>query len=246
MAEELFHDPELAQFYDLDNGWGADRDFCLTLAGRATSVLDLGCGTGELATVLAKTRRVTGVDPARAMLGVARSRIGGERVQWVETDARTVRLGERFGLVVMTGHAFQCLLTEDDQLAVCRTIAAHLAPGGTFIFDSRNPAVEEWRDWVPEKSRGAISHPELGDIETWNDARFDHAAGIATYETFYRSARSGRTWRASSRIRFSTREEIAAGIAGAGLRVDRWMGDWAGGPLEPLSPEIIPVGGLAD
>ena len=45
----------------------------------------------------------------------------------------------------MTGHAFQCLLTKDDQQALCATIAAHPAPGGTFIFDSRNPAVEEWR-----------------------------------------------------------------------------------------------------
>ena len=119
-------------------------------------VLDLGCGTGLLAAALGEGGEVFGVDPAAAMLDVARRRAGGQRVTWVEADARTVRLGRRFDLIVMTGHAFQVLLTDDDQRAVCETIAAHLVPGGTFIFDSRNPAAEEWREWTPAASRRAF------------------------------------------------------------------------------------------
>src|SRR5690349_10909698 len=64
MDDPLYRDPALAQFYDVANQWGADFDYCVSLASNATSVLDLGCGTGELASALAQNRKVTGVDPA--------------------------------------------------------------------------------------------------------------------------------------------------------------------------------------
>ena len=245
MTESLFHDPDFTRFYDIDNPWDTDKDYCLALARDAKSVLDLGCGTGELATALAKTRRVTGVEPAAAMLDHARRRQGAQNVRWVEADARGVRLDETFDLVVMTGHAFQCLLTEEDQRALCATIAAHLAPGGRFIFDSRNPVVEEWKKWTPDATRRTIAVPDLGQIEAWNDARFDHASGTVAYDTIYSEPRSGRKWQATSRLLFGEQAQIAEVIASAGLSVQRWMGDWTGGPMTPNSPEIIPVGGPA-
>ncbi|HVK90709.1 MAG TPA: class I SAM-dependent methyltransferase, partial [Mycoplana sp.] len=109
--DRLFDDADLADFYDLENGWGADLDFCAGLAAQANSVLDLGCGTGELAIALGEGRRVVGVDPATAMLDIARTKSGAERVRFIEADARTLRLGEHFDLIVMTGHAFQVFLT---------------------------------------------------------------------------------------------------------------------------------------
>lgn len=156
-----------------------------------------------------------------------------------------MRLDETFDLIVMTGHAFQCLLTQDDQQALCATIAAHLAPGGTFIFDSRNPAVEEWRQWTPDQSRGMINVPGLGQFETWHDVRFDHDTGIAAYDTVYCDQKTGQTWQATSRILFASQSQIAAAIESAGLKAHRWMGDWTGRPMTETSPEIIPVGGLA-
>jgi SAM-dependent methyltransferase len=241
MQDRLFHDPELVQFYDAENGWGADTRYCRHLAATAASVLDLGCGTGLLAAELGTTHEVWGVDPAAAMLDVARNREGGSAVTWLEADARTVRLGRRFDLVVMTGHAFQCFLTDADQLAVCKTIAAHLAPGGTFIFDSRNPSREEWREWGPEASRRHFDLPPHGRIEAWNDVRQDTATGIVTYDTQYRNS-DGRAWMASSRIRFASKDSIADRLQQAGLHAHRWMGDWQGSEWSATSAEIIPVG----
>lgn len=246
--DRLYRDADLAQFYDLVNGWGSDFDTCLELARDARSVLDLGCGTGELAAHLAAPpadgREVVGVDPAAAMLDVARNRPGGEMVTWVQAAAQSVRLGRAFDLVVLTGHAFQVFLTEADQRAVLVTIAAHLAPEGRFVFDSRNPAAVAWREWGPEESRRSLQHPRLGPVDCWNDAVHDPATGIVTYETHYRVSQSGELFSASSQIRFTDKAVLAAMLAEAGLAVERWLGDWQGGAYHPGAREIIPVGRL--
>ncbi|WP_373504815.1 trans-aconitate 2-methyltransferase [Aestuariivirga sp.] len=243
MQDRLFADPELVQFYDIENGWADDTRYCLALAKDSRSVLDLGCGTGLLAAALGHSRDVVGVDPAGAMLDVARAREGGAGVTWVEADARTVRSGRRFDLIVLTGHAFQCFLTDEDQRAVARTIAAHLEPDGTFVFDSRNPACEEWREWTPELSRRIIRHPRLGQIEAWNDVAFDAGREIATYGTFYR-AEDGRLWEAQSSIRFASMDTIATGLHEAGLIVKQWLGNWQGEAFRADASEMIAVGRL--
>jgi len=242
--DRLYDDPDLVQFYDLENGWGPDFDFCTRLAEDAKSVLDLGCGTGELAAKLAERCEVTGVDPAASMLQVARRRPGGEQVTWIQGDARGLELGRRFDLILLTGHAFQVFLTPEDQLAALRTMALHLGPQGRFLFDSRNPAAEAWRNWGPEKSRRELEHPTLGAVEAWNDVAYDPATGIATYETHYRVEATGEHLSATSKIRFTPKDELETLISEAGLHVTRWYGDWRSGPCTPASKELIPLGGL--
>lgn len=242
--DRLYSDPDLVQFYDIENEGGVDLGHCLRLAEGRRSVLDLGCGTGQLAAALADGRFVTGVDPAAAMLDIARHRPGGQTVNWVEADARDIRLGRTFDLVLLTGHAFQVFLTETDQKAVLRTIAHHLAPGGYFIFDSRNPCMEEWRDWNPKQSERILEHPRLGAVKAWNDTAQDAATGIVTYETHYEVLASGRRLSAKSDISFPTKEALAEMLDGVGLVVEEWLGDWLGGAYRQTSPEITPIGRL--
>lgn len=249
-SDPLFRDPDFASFYDLENGDEAEsgRDdfaFCRTLARDATSVLDLGCGTGELAASLARGRRVVGADPAAAMLDVARQRPDGDKVRWIEAGAQDVRLAETFDLILLTGHAFQVFLTDDDVRAVLKTIAMHLAPSGRFVFDTRNPSYRMWETWTPEKSVRTVTHPVHGTVKAWNDVQFDDATGIATYQTFYQVQATGKLLSASSQIRFIDKERLSALIEEAGLKVERWLGDWQGAPWEAGLKEIIPIGRLA-
>jgi SAM-dependent methyltransferase len=208
-------------------------------------VLDLGCGTGIFSVALARLEaEVVGVDPAAAMLAVARSRPGGEALTWVEAGAQGLDLGRRFEAVVMTGHAFQTLLTAEDRAACLATMARHLAPGGRFFFDSRNPDAREWLDWTPEATREVRAHADHGMVERWNAAEATDEPGVIEYQTHYRVP-DGRHWQARSRIAFSGLEELGAAITAAGLRVDHWYGDPAGGRLRPGCPDFIPLGVLA-
>lgn len=245
--DRLYHDPDLADFYDLENGWERSPDFtyCRTFAEAAESVLDLGCGTGALAVALSGGRRVVGVDPAPAMLAIAREKPGADAVDFIEGDARTLRLGRRFERIVLTGHAFQVFLTPDDRRAALATIAAHLAPGGRFIFDSRNPACREWEEWGPEESMRVVEHPRFGAVAAWNDVAHDPQTGIVTYGTHYEIRATGKRLSAASRIAFPEKAELETLIAEAGLSVERWLGDWEGKPWQPGATELIPIGTLA-
>lgn len=246
MTDKLYTDPTIASFYDVENEWMDDSETCFEMAEQAGSVLDLGCGTGLLAAALADgKRRVVGVDPAAAMLDIARKREGGAAVHFVEADARTLDLGESFDLIVLTGHAFQVFLTREDRLAVLGVIAKHLSPKGRFIFDSRNPAAEEWLEWNREESERLIEHPTLGTFMAWNEASFDPATGVVTYETHYQNLIGTKHFEASSKIAFPDKTEIEALLKEAGLKAEKWMGDWSGEAYVANSPEIIPVGGKA-
>ena len=155
-----------------------------------------------------------------------------------------MRLGQSFDLVLLTGHAFQCFLTAVDQLAVLHTIAAHLAPMGQFIFDSRNPNAREWLEWTQERSFHTIIHPRLGPVRAWHDTVWNSSTGVATYQTHYSAVYTGKNLTSRSDIAFPAKDDLQMMLAESGLRAERWLGDWTGSSYSEASPEIIPIGRL--
>jgi len=107
-------DPRLIGLYDVLNAGDADYLFYERLIGsRPLAVVDVGCGTGVFAVRLARLgHRVCGIDPAEAMLSVARLRDGGDLVRWRLGVASHLPLEMQCDVAVMTGHAFQCLLMD--------------------------------------------------------------------------------------------------------------------------------------
>jgi ubiquinone/menaquinone biosynthesis C-methylase UbiE len=109
-----YPDEEAAGLYDLLNPWGRSDDFYLALAMEAKSVLDVGCGTGALlhrARDAGHAGRLCGVDPDKARLNVARLR---EDVEWVSGTAASMKFAREFELALMTGDAFQALVSDED------------------------------------------------------------------------------------------------------------------------------------
>jgi hypothetical protein len=50
-----------------------------------------------------------------------------------------MHLGERFGLIYLTGNAFQAFLTRGDQEALLQGVRSHLRDDGLFVFGTRAP-----------------------------------------------------------------------------------------------------------
>jgi SAM-dependent methyltransferase len=96
----------------------------------ARDLLEIGCGTGF---VLDGIRRrfsgldLTGADPFRAGLAVARRRLPGIRL--LQLDARDLRFSEAFDVVT----AFDVLEHIDDDSGVLERAAHSLRPGGGLI-----------------------------------------------------------------------------------------------------------------
>src|SRR5215468_2430648 len=94
----------LAAHYDADNAERPDFAFYLELAARLGSqrVIDIGCGTGRLASRLAATGvEVIGLDPQPTMLALARQQPNARAVHWLGGTADTLP-ADWADLVVMT------------------------------------------------------------------------------------------------------------------------------------------------
>ncbi|HTQ03901.1 MAG TPA: class I SAM-dependent methyltransferase [Polyangiaceae bacterium] len=147
-----------SRYYDLlyrDKDYRGEADYVHALIERhrpgAKTLLDLGCGTGRHASLLAERGYdVVGVDRSPAMLDEARARkVTGGRTEFVEGDLRSVRLARKFDVVVSLFHVMSYQTTNADLLAGLATLRAHLAPGGLFIFDCwYGPAVLHLRPAV--------------------------------------------------------------------------------------------------
>lgn len=236
MTDLHYTDPRLARLYDQDCGWGADLGFYLALAPAAPCrILDLGCGTGRLCLAFANLgHRVTGVDPAAAMLSVARSLPGGAAVNWVQATAQTFASPDRFDLIVMTGHAFQVLIEDAAVDAALTAIRTHLAPGGTLAFETRNPAL----DWAGRWD-GELGVLTLDDQPVLQSRYVLQAtADLITFETHY--AFRDATLISTSTLRFHTRAALQTRLATHGLACHSILGDWSAAAFDPdHSDEIV-------
>ena len=171
VPDAIFAERRLAEIYDpLDPDRG-DLELYLGVAAEfgAGSVLDVGCGTGTFACLLAdRGVDVTGVDPAAASLDVARRKPGADRVRWLHGEATSLP-SLQVDLATMTGNVAQVFLTGEDWSATLRGIHAALRPGGHLVFETRDPARQAWLGWNRAATFRRVGIPGVGEVETWVD-----------------------------------------------------------------------------
>lgn len=232
-----YSDDEAAALYEVLNPWGPGDDFYLALVMDATSVLDVGCGTGALlrrARQAGHAGRLCGLDPDPAMLAVARRR--GD-VEWVAGTAASMAFDREFDLAVMTGHAFQVLVGDEELRASLTAIRRALADGGRFGFETRNPLARAWERWNPGNATDVVDpsgrpvrithevESVVGDVVTFTETTSDPDGAPLRVD------------RAS--LRFLDVEALAGLLAAAGFEVEARYGGWSREPADPASPEIV-------
>jgi ubiquinone/menaquinone biosynthesis C-methylase UbiE len=246
-AEDNLEEFADAALYDAENPWAADDDFYLAVAlHNGGPVLDLACGTGRLTRALAaRGLSITGIDLAQPMLERARmlARQANLRVEWVEADCRRFDLGRHFALALMTGHAFQALLTEADQRACLARVAAHLEPGARFAFELRNP-----KAGAVERNHHAYTVPVQDLHGRWIDrsiaSRYDPQTQIEDVTRRRTMRDTGQTATTHIRLKYTTAEALDRLLAEAGFTVEARYGDWSRAPFTEDSIEIITVARL--
>ncbi|GIG23628.1 methyltransferase type 11 [Cellulomonas chitinilytica] len=230
------YDARLVDLYDGDNPDGPDHDFYRTLADElgASSILDLGCGTGILTVTFARPgRRVVGVDPSATMLAHASRRPGGDGVRWVLGDSRDVPPGP-FDLAVMTGNVAQHIAEADWEQAL-RDVHRALAPGGVLAFESRNPAARAWERWAGEPTVRTTVH---GPLREWFDVtELEGGAVRLTAHNVFES--SGEHVVEEQVLTFRSREAIERSLTAAGFVVDAVWGDWDRGAWSADGPLVV-------
>jgi ubiquinone/menaquinone biosynthesis C-methylase UbiE len=233
--DEHYINPRLAAVYDNESGWSEDRQFYLELAGDdPIDILDFGCGTGLIANAYAERgHRVTGADPASAMLEIARKRAPGNHIEWIEATSQDFRSDKRFDLIIMTGHAFQVLLEPQDVSATLQNVRKLLKPSGRFVFETRNPKI----DWIARWTHERHFETEFGPLEVIRRIT-KHNAERIRFDTRFCFPDGEFTSR--SELRFWTEDELRTLIGSVRLAVIAFYGDWQKGSFEPgRSEEMI-------
>jgi SAM-dependent methyltransferase len=183
-----------ARYYNLlyrDKDYAGEATFIQTLlqahAPETQSILELGCGTGNHALLLAKAGyTVHGVDLSSQMLQQASDRVSQlpqelvSKLAFSQGDIRTIRLDRKFDAIVSLFHVISYQTTNQDLQATLATAKAHLKPGGVFIFDcwygpavlSDRPTIRIKRLEDEEIGITRIAEPLMHPNQNWVDVNY--------------------------------------------------------------------------
>lgn len=186
-----------SKYYDLlyrDKDYSGEIAFITQLLERygagMRDILELGCGTGLHASLLAEKGYVVhGVDLSASMLEAAATRQAGlprevaGRLEFSPGDVRDYRAERIFDAVLSLFHVVSYQSTNDDLLAMFKNVAGHLRKGGVFVFDywytpavyTHRPTVRVKRMSSPEISVTRIAEPTVYAADSLVDVVYDIA-----------------------------------------------------------------------
>ena len=133
-------------------------EYAKRLCGENGEILELGCGTGRVALVLAKEGFfVTGLDLSQQMLEVFQNKLAKEVAVYPELERRMkivygsmsdFYIERKFALITAPFRAFQAVTIQRDIEVTLSCVREHLTEGGLFIVNvfnpNKNPLNEDW------------------------------------------------------------------------------------------------------
>ena len=188
------------------------------------TVLDLGCGTGTIACLLAERGyQVIAVDGSQEMLTEAANKAAELEHPPLLLCQRMqrLRLLEPVDAAVSTLDSLNYLTRERDLRQTFRRVHRWLRPGGLFVFDVNTP----WK--LRRMDRQMYMDETEESFCVWRTF-FSEKTGVCTYQVDLFQARADGAWERSfeeHRERAWTAEQLRAFLEEAGFRQVRFFGD---------------------
>jgi ubiquinone/menaquinone biosynthesis C-methylase UbiE len=215
------HYDELMQVvpYDL---WA---DYVMTLFAlvghHPRRVLDCACGTGNVTFELTRHGlNMTGVDLSAHMIGVARAKLDNVRaddspapIRFFQADLTNFDLGETFDAATCLYDSLNYILNPVKLQASFGRIAAHVEPGGVFVFDM-NSEYALMTDLFTQRE----NKPTRNLHYDWR-AQFDRDSKICTVTMHFERKTAGgavEEFNETHRERAYSRREIETMLAATG------------------------------
>lgn len=216
VPDPLFADPRLAGIYDELEADRSDLDHYDAILAElgATSVLDVGCGTGVLARRLAaRGLTVVAVDPAAASIDVARSKPGADLVTWLHADATRLP-AMSVDAAVMTGNVAQVFITDEECQSTLVGIRHAVRDGGHLVFETRYPAYRAWEEWMETPTE--VTPTSAGPVE-YSIEILSAEMPLLSFRQRYRFLTDGTELTSDSTLCFRDRAEIERTLVAAGF-----------------------------
>jgi len=221
VPDRIFADPRLAALYDVVDDDRSDLDVYTSMVDElgASSVLDVGCGTGTFACRLARRGiDVVGLDPAVASLDVARGKVGAEKVRWIHGDACDLP-ALSVDVAVMTGNVAQVFLSDANWAQVLAAVGRSIRDAGWLVFEARDPDQRAWERWTRAGTYRDLQVPAVGRVETWTELT-EVAEPYVSFRQTFRFHADGAELLSDSTLRFRHRDEIAEILISAGFELN--------------------------
>ena len=225
-------------YYDLSLEHRGDLPFWASMARRwgAKRILELGCGTGRVTSILSASASTTAVDLLIEMLERARQRAPGAR--FVAADLREFSFTSQFDLVILAGDPMAHLTSSAERMRVLERIADHLQPEGRLVLEGLYRSAEQVSLMPP---RPVVHDGELvfKVTESWQPAQ-ERPLWNATYR--YESACTTRPaiTEVATVLRAWSLEEVRR-LPEGGLQVAALWGDFDERPFSQGSSRMVIV-----
>lgn len=214
MADTHFEHRRLVAIYDALDADRSDLEAYVDIAEElgAHRVLDVGCGTGTFALLLAdRGGDVIGVDPAAGSLDVAQAKPVADRVRWIHGDATSLP-PMQVDLATMTANVAQAIVGKPDWEATLRGVRGALRPGGHLVFETRDSAYRAWESWNRAASYRTTDIPGVGEVENWVELT-EVKLPLVSFRSTFVFASDGQVLTSDSTLRFRERDEVEAALA---------------------------------
>lgn len=153
-----------AEFYDaLHRGSPGDLEYYKGSCALASSLLELGCGSGRvLAALSAPDRECTGIDIHPGLLELARNKFAKTpNTRVLAQNMLELSLDTSFDRILLPFCGVYCIETLPDLDRLFIGVAKHLNPDGIFILDTYNAELFHLDEDEPDQEQEPHEHERV-------------------------------------------------------------------------------------